>query len=83
MERAFETPICVKSGDVHATIREIKTAQDASGFLTDWPAAKRTTLSYRDASATCAAATESDSARDTARDAFLGFAKDMDILVRC
>lgn len=82
MAQAFEPPIHVRSSDVHASIREIRSAQDASAFLTDWPAAKRTSLSYREAATACAAAVEKDGEAERARQAFIGFARDMDILVR-
>ena len=70
------------SAPATSTPRSATSGPPAAGFLTEWPAAKRTRPTYREAATICAAAEEGEQTADAARGAFVDFARDMDILVR-
>src|SRR5688500_17607195 len=78
-DRAFETPVFVKSGE--HLIQEIRSLDDALDFLDEWPRTRQGPI-YETALRACQRAYGRDVPLSVARDAFVGFAKSAGIYER-
>jgi len=76
----FDQSVCVRSG-TDATVREVKTVQGASEFLTDWPNAKRESPLYAEAAELCHAVVQGKGTAEEARAGFKAFAHEVGILI--
>lgn len=76
----FESPVCIQTGT--STRREVKTVGGAAECLVDWPHGKRGSV-YAEAVDACEAALAGRVPVAQARAAFVGFARDMGVLVHC
>jgi len=75
--RTFESPVLVETGA--RLIQEIVSLHDALDFLHDWPEELRDMI-HATALRACQKAHDSDFPLETARQAFVRFAKDANIL---
>jgi len=76
----FSKPVAVRSG-TDASVREVKSVQGASEFLTDWPQAKRSSPLYQEAAELCHAVALGKGTAEEARVAFMTFAEEVGILI--
>lgn len=76
-DRIFDSPVFVKTGN--SLIEEISCLEEALEFLYEWPRNRRAPI-YETALKACQRAFDSDFPVSAARQAFIGFAKSINIL---